>query len=114
LQKRRLRASQIVRDIRDGYSDAEIMEKYHLSSRSLVSVLAKLVQHGALTQSMLDMREAIFRRLNLRDTQRETGASGVEAATWPELAPNGDVFDETIPQESKESDHPEDEKDEDW
>jgi hypothetical protein len=84
------------------------MEKYHLSPRGLESVLAKLVLHGALSHSMLEMREAIFRRLMLRDPRKESEAPGVETLTWPELAPNGDIFDETIPQEPGEFDDLED------
>lgn len=47
--KLRIRTSEVLRDIRSGMTELEIMAKYGLSSRGLQSTFWKLVRSGALT-----------------------------------------------------------------
>lgn len=54
--KPRVKAAEAVRDIRSGMSDAELMEKYSLSSKGLESLFRKLVQAGEIMQAELDQR----------------------------------------------------------
>lgn len=42
--KRKIKAKEIVNDIREGMSDSQLMEKYRLSSKGLQSVFRKLVE----------------------------------------------------------------------
>ncbi|MBI5570390.1 MAG: hypothetical protein HY914_10635 [Desulfomonile tiedjei] len=47
--KKRISVSDIIRDVRAGLSETELMRKYELSSRGLQSTFWKLVRSGALT-----------------------------------------------------------------
>jgi hypothetical protein len=55
-----LDARQIVGDVRAGMTDAELMEKYRVSSRGLQSVFDQLVKIGVMRQSELDQRMPSF------------------------------------------------------
>ena len=46
MSKRKINAKQAVRDIRLGLTDADMMEKYELSSRGLQSLFEKLITEG--------------------------------------------------------------------
>ncbi len=59
-QKRKIKASEIVRDIRAGLTDFELMKKYQLSSKGLKSVMEKLLQAKAITQAEFDWRPAEY------------------------------------------------------
>ncbi len=56
MEKRKITAREMLKDIRAGLSDQDLMEKYSLSAQGLQSVFAKLVQAGAVTQTELDDR----------------------------------------------------------
>jgi len=47
--KRKIKAKEIVNDIRQGMSDSQLMEKHSLSSKGLQSVFGKLVEAQAIT-----------------------------------------------------------------
>jgi hypothetical protein len=49
MNKRIIKARDIVRDIRSGMTDAELMEKYGLSAKGLESAFTKLVNSGIMT-----------------------------------------------------------------
>lgn len=53
---RTVSAQEAARDIRAGMSDADLMEKYKLSSRGLQSLLGQLVDAGIVSQRELDGR----------------------------------------------------------
>ncbi len=55
-----LDAREFVGDIRSGMPDAELMEKYRVSSRGLQSVFDQLVKAGVMRQSELDQRMTSF------------------------------------------------------
>jgi hypothetical protein len=54
--KPRVKAADAVRAIRDDMSDAELMERYGLSSKGLESLFRKLVKAGQIMQAELDQR----------------------------------------------------------
>jgi uncharacterized protein (DUF433 family) len=56
LEKRTIRAKDVVRDIRSHMTDAQLMEKYQLSARGLQSVLKKLIRHKLISESDLEVR----------------------------------------------------------
>ena len=58
--KRTIKASEIVRDLRSGMSDHEIMEKYRLSIRGLESIFRKLEAARAVKRSDLYGRLPAF------------------------------------------------------
>lgn len=58
--KPKIRARDAVNDIRAGMTDAELMEKYELSAKGLQSLLMKLVEVKAVTQTELQQRRAIY------------------------------------------------------
>ena len=56
MEKRTIRAKDVVRDIRSHMTDAQLIEKYHLSAKGLQRLLEKLVQHNLLSESDLSWR----------------------------------------------------------
>jgi hypothetical protein len=62
MDKRKITAREVLRDIRFGLSDQDLMEKYTLSAQGLQSVFHKLVNAGAITQPELDDRVPISER----------------------------------------------------
>ena len=56
MEKRTIKAKDVVHDIRAHMTDAQLMEKYHLSARGLQSVLKKLVRHNLVSESDLAVR----------------------------------------------------------
>ncbi len=57
--KRKIRAKEFVRDLRNGMSDRQLMEKYALSAEQLRSVFRKLVDRGAVDEMELFMRTSL-------------------------------------------------------
>ncbi|AFM24492.1 hypothetical protein [Desulfomonile tiedjei] len=49
MAKRKIRAKDMVHDIREGLSDSQLIEKYGLTSRGLQYIFRKLVQTGLMT-----------------------------------------------------------------
>src|SRR5512143_2155200 len=49
MNKRIIKARDIVRDVRSGMTDTELMEKYGLSAKGLESAFTKLVNSGIMT-----------------------------------------------------------------
>ena len=62
MEKRKITAREVLRDIRSGLSDQDLMEKYTLSAQGLQSVFHKLVNAGVITQPELDDRVPITER----------------------------------------------------
>ena len=60
--KRKIKAKEIVNDIRDGMSDSQLMEKHRLSLKGLQSVFRKLVEAKAISP-----RELFNRAPNVGD-----------------------------------------------
>ncbi len=58
--KRKIRARDIVNDIRSHMTDSELMARYNLSARGLHSVFIKLLNARAITQSELDWRPSEY------------------------------------------------------
>lgn len=56
MEKKRLSAKEVLKDIRAGMSDQELMDKYDLSPGGLQSLFEKLMKAGLLTQDHLDRR----------------------------------------------------------
>lgn len=54
--KRKIKARDIVNDIRAGLTNLQIMEKYDLSSKGLTSIFTKLIDARAVKQGELDGR----------------------------------------------------------
>ncbi len=59
-EKRTIKASEIVRDLRSGMSDHELMEKYQLTVRGLESLFRKLEESKAVRRSELYGRFSSF------------------------------------------------------
>ena len=59
-QKRTIKTSDIVNDIRACMSDTGLMEKYDLSAKGLQSIFAKLISIKAITQNEVDSRPAAY------------------------------------------------------
>ncbi len=57
--KRKIKAKTFVRDLRNGMSDRELMEKYALSESQLHKLLHKLVEGGAIDEMELFMRTSL-------------------------------------------------------
>jgi len=62
MEKRKITAREVLRDIRSGLSDQDLMEKYTLSAQGLQSVFHKLVSAGVISQPELDDRVPITER----------------------------------------------------
>lgn len=58
--KRKIRARDIVNDIRSHMTDAELMAKYNLSARGLQSVFVKLLNAKAITRTEIDWRPSAY------------------------------------------------------
>jgi hypothetical protein len=56
MDKRTIRAKDIVQDIRANMTDAQLMQKYQLSAKGLHSILKKLIEHNLLAESDLELR----------------------------------------------------------
>jgi hypothetical protein len=56
MPKRKIDAREALKDIRQGMTDEELMEKYSLSAQGLQSLFHKLVEAGLITQYELDDR----------------------------------------------------------
>lgn len=86
MDKRKITAREVLRDIRFGLSDQDLMEKYTLSAQGLQSVFHKLVNAGAITQPELDDRVPISERtvdLGLFICPACGNIQGTEFATCP-------------------------------
>ncbi len=59
---RRIKASEVIRDIEAGMSDPDLMSKYQLTGRQLEVLLQQLVDTGKISQKQID------RRLNMAET----------------------------------------------
>ena len=57
--KRKIKAKPFVRELRNGMSDAELMDKYTLSENQLHKLLHKLVDAGAIDEMELFMRTSL-------------------------------------------------------
>jgi hypothetical protein len=62
MEKRKITAREILKDIRGGMDDALLMRKYQLSAQGLQSVFNKMVQAGVVTEEELDGRVPLSAR----------------------------------------------------
>lgn len=60
MQKKRIRASEVLKDIQDGFSDDELVMKYGITPDGLQSILEKMIDADILTQEILDGRNRVF------------------------------------------------------
>jgi hypothetical protein len=60
---RKVKATDVARDVQGGMGDTPLMEKYHFNSKQLESVLRKLVDADLITHMQL------YERTSLSDTQ---------------------------------------------
>ncbi len=56
IERRTIRARDVVQDIRSHVTDAQLMEKYHLTAKGLESLLKKLIKHNLISRSDLSWR----------------------------------------------------------
>lgn len=57
--KRTIKAKGIIKDIRAGMTDPELITKYGLTSRELEGVLAYLIDSGLMTREQLEEGQAL-------------------------------------------------------
>jgi hypothetical protein len=62
MPKPRLNAREIIHDVRAGFDDMDLMEKYSLSSIELIKLFDKLVKAGLVDRSELDDRVPYYER----------------------------------------------------
>lgn len=62
MDKRRITAREIIKDIRAGATDAELMEKYTLSAQGLKSVFDKMIHAGVLSPTEIEDRVPMSER----------------------------------------------------
>ena len=62
MEKRKVTARDILRDIRSGADDAALMKNYRLSAQGLQSVFNKMLKAGVVTQHELDERIPVSER----------------------------------------------------
>jgi len=62
MEKRKITAREVLKDIRAGVDDAALMRKFQLSAQGLQSVLNKMVQAGIVTEEELDGRVPLSAR----------------------------------------------------
>ncbi len=60
-RKHRIRAVDVIRDIRSGMSAAELMAKYRFSSRGLHALFRKLLEAKAMTKAELESQAALYK-----------------------------------------------------
>jgi hypothetical protein len=58
--KRRISAAEMVKDIRAGLTDLELMNKYNLSPKGLQSAMRKLLEARFITQAEYDWRPSEY------------------------------------------------------
>lgn len=62
MAKRKITGREVLKDIKAGMDDPELMDKYKLSAQGLQSVFNKLVNAGVLTHAELDSRVPVSER----------------------------------------------------
>lgn len=62
MSKKSVKASEVLKDIKAGMTDAALMEKYGLTEKGLESLFRKLLDGGLLKQSELDNRKALLEK----------------------------------------------------
>lgn len=68
---RRISVKELVRDIRRGITDSDLISKYHLSSDQLRNVFKKLIDAGVLKHSDLNARTSLHGEPDAADQYRE-------------------------------------------
>lgn len=59
MEKRKVRAWDVFRDVSDGLDDSTLMDKYGLSAKGVQRILQKLVDMGMMTQDEIDNRSSM-------------------------------------------------------
>ena len=83
MPKPRLNAREVIHDVRAGFDDMDLMEKYSLSSIELIKLFEKLVQAGLVERSELEERVPYYERtveisFSLPETRGDFGPSETE------------------------------------
>jgi len=84
-EKRSIKAREIIRDVRSGLTETELMKKYRLSSGRLKSVLERLVEAKILEESELQSRIVL--------AQESTGTRAMRSRTRGYLLFSIPVYD---------------------
>jgi hypothetical protein len=71
---RKVKATDVARDVHGGMGDTLLMEKYHLNAKQLESVLRKLVDADLITHMQL------YERTSLSDSQVTRAFVDIQAA----------------------------------
>ncbi len=61
MKKRKLKASEIAKDIKSNFDDVQLMEKYEVPEKALRKIYSKLIEAGIITQFDLNQEERISR-----------------------------------------------------
>jgi hypothetical protein len=73
-ERRTVRASDVIRDIREGMSASELMSKYRFTPKSLRAVFRKMIDFQVTSKSELDDLESLYRstiQAAIRSTKRK-------------------------------------------
>ena len=62
MEKRKITAREVLKDIRSGASDSELMKKYSLSAQGLQSIFDKLLRAGVITKTEIEERVPMSER----------------------------------------------------
>jgi hypothetical protein len=71
-----INVGEVVKDIRAGMADNDLMEKYHLGPKTLQSLFEKLLEAGAIQQSDLDLRNSNPQETPQVEQSTEKSSSG--------------------------------------
>jgi Mor family transcriptional regulator len=92
--KQAVRAKDVLRDLRDGATDAELMEKYRLSEKGLRSLFRKMMEGGVVSVSYLRARAAAAAKSEPASQAVEPSEpEATPVAASPADAPAGDATD---------------------
>lgn len=69
--KPKIKARDVVRDIRSGMTDSQLMENYKLSAKGLQSLMLKLVEAKAITEAEIHHRRAAYHDTTVIQRMRE-------------------------------------------
>jgi len=102
--KPKIKAKDLVRDIRSQMTDAQLMAKYKVSTKGLQSIFRQLVETNSITQGELDLRHSrykdtmILQRLEPPEMAKDirSGMTDFELMEKHDLSPKGlqRAFDE--------------------
>jgi hypothetical protein len=99
LGKRKINAKAVIKDIKDGFDDVALMDKYELSSDNLQKVFKELVKNKKISQAELDYRNQLTKVAanaeDLRELPRNYPALSVMVYDETDVQQKGVVRDIT-------------------